>query len=364
MPRGIARGKDRDSGVKILLVHPGALWSTHDVWQGVATALEKAGVEVVQYAMDARISFAGSWLTKIYRDNGTKGKPHPADIIYLAGHGLVERALRHMVDWVLIIAGGYVHPDIVVLLRRARLKVAVLLTESPYANEDEALMAERCNVVWTNERTSVPFFEQFCKSVHYWQHAIDPGRHMPESNGDAAISHDVVFVGTGWIERQELLHDIDWTGIDFGLYGGWALMGSRNRLREHLRGAFITNSTTAELYRRAKIGLNLHRTSMGWGREVEHTKTAESLNPRCYELAACGCFFICDKRAELSDVFGGLVPTFETAREAGELLRYYLAHESERAWIAMLLPDKVREHTFDHRVAEMLKVLEANNGSL
>lgn len=314
--------------------------------------------------MDARISFAGSWLTQAYKENKTKGKPHPGDIIYLAGHGVIERALRHMVDWVLIIAGGYVHPDLVVLLRRARLKVAVLLTESPYANEDEKLMAERCNVVWTNERTSVQFFGQFCESVHYWQHAIDPDRHGPESNGDEVAAHDVVFVGTGWIERQELLHKIDWTGINFGLYGGWMLMGSRNRLRKHLCGEIITNSMTAELYRKAKVGLNIHRTSMGWGREVEHIETAESLNPRCYELAACGCFFICDARAELSDVFGGLVPTFETAREAGDLIRYYLAHEGERAWIAMLLPAKVREHTFDHRVAGMLRVLEGHDGSL
>lgn len=314
--------------------------------------------------MDARITFAGSWLNQVYRENKTEGKPHPGDIVYLAGHGMIERALRHMVDWVLIVAGGYVHPDLVVLLRRARLKVAVLLTESPYANEDEGLMAERCNVVWTNERTSVPFFEQFCDNVHYWQHAIDLERHDPESNGKQVAAHDVVFVGTGWIERQELLREIDWTGIDFGLYGGWALLGSRNRLRKHLCGDIITNSQTAELYRRAKIGLNIHRTSVGWGREVEHIETAESLNPRCYELAACGCFFICDVRAELSEVFGGLVPTFKNARGAGDLIRYYLAHEGERALIAAQLPARVREHTFDHRVAEMLRILEGKDGCL
>lgn len=350
--------------MRILLVHPGATWSTHDVWWGINAALERAGVEVVQYAMDARITFAGSWLSQIYRDNKTEGKPHPADIIYLAGHGVIERALRHMVDWVLIIAGGYVHPDIVVLLRRAGLKVAAVLTESPYANEDEKLMAERCNVVWTNERTSVPFFEQYCDNVHYWQHAIDLERHVPESNGHEVAAHDVVFVGTGWIERQRFLHKLDWTGIDFGLYGGWELMGSRNHLRKHLCHEIVKNEATAELYRKAKIGLNLHRTSMGWGREVEHIEMAESLNPRCYELAACGCFFICDGRAELSDVFGDLVPTFDTAQEAGDLMRYYLAHEDERAEVAAQLPASVREHTFDHRVAEMLRILEGHDGSL
>ena len=348
------------SNLKILLVHPGATWSTHDVWWGVSDALKCAGVEIVQYAMDARISFAGDWLTRIYRRNKAKGmlRPQPVDTLYLAGQGMIERALRHMVDWVFIISGTFIHPDILVVLRRARLKVAVLLTESPYTDGREKLLAERCNLLWTNERTSVPFFEQFCDHVYYWQHALDPERHSPESNGSDVSHHDVVFVGTGFIERQRLLHDIDWDGIDFGLYGGWELMGSRNRLRKYLHHEIVKNSVTAELYRQAKIGLNLHRTSIGWGREVNHIETAESVNPRCYELAACGCFFICDRRAELSDLFGDLVPTFDTAREAGDLIRHYLAHGDERAEIAARLPAKVREHTFDHRIEGMLRILE------
>ena len=41
---------------------------------------------------------------------------------------------------------------------------------------------------------------------------------------------------------------------------------------------------------KAKINLNLYRTSVDFEREGEHVAVAESLNPRAVELAACGCF--------------------------------------------------------------------------
>ena len=314
--------------------------------------------------MSGRIGLAGEYLELLYRRNRAEGmsKPQAVDTIYLAGQGILSRALRHEVDWVLLVSGTYIHPEILVLLQRAGLRVAALLTETPYADAQEKLIAERVQVVWTNERTSIPFFEQYCDHVYYWQHALDLERHTPASNGEIVLAHDVVFVGTGFIERQEFLHGINWEGIDFGLYGGWDLMGSRNRLRKHLVAPIVSNELTAELYRRAKVGINLHRLSIGWGREVSYIEKAESLNPRCYELAACGCFFICDRRAEVADVFGDLVPTFDTPEEAEDLIRYYLAHEDERRRIAEALPETVKNHTFDSRLIEMLEVLE--NGTL
>ena len=42
--------------------------------------------------------------------------------------------------------------------------------------------------------------------------------------------------------------------------------------------------------RRAAVGLNLFRTSMGFEGE-RHIYGAESLGPRAYELAATGTFF-------------------------------------------------------------------------
>jgi len=346
------------SDLSILLVHPGATWATQDVWWGIKEALERAGVKVVHIALDGRLEFAGRFLDFLYRRHqGRLSAPCVDDVVYMASAGIVERALRFMPDWVLIIAGGNMHPDGIALLRRARMKVAIILTESPYTFIQEKILAERCNVVFTNERTAVETFRPYCERTYYWQHAIDGDRHLGPSDITDIPSYDVVFVGTGFIERINLLRAIDWAGIDLGLYGNWVLLGSRNWLRRYVKGTMIANERAVALYHKAKIGLNLHRTSADYKRDTEHFSDAESMNPRCYELAAAGCFFITDWRAEIEDVFGDVVPTFRTPEEAEDLIHYYLAHDEEREAIAEQLPRLVEHETFDARITDLLTVL-------
>ncbi len=354
--------------MKIVLVHPGASWATADVYSGVLGALQRAGADVVQYALDGRIQYQNDWLKWVWRYNERRGvhyEPYTeADILYAACEGIVLKALRHQADWVLVIAGTYVHPEAYIMLKRAGLKLAILMTESPYDDKGEGIGAQFADVVFTNERTSVPFFQQMCKRVYYWQHAIDPAKHHlePEPQDVETLAeipaHDVVFVGTGFMERVKMLESVNWDGIDFGLYGSWTLVGSRNPLRKHLRADVIDNRFAAALYRKAKVGLNLHRTSKSWGRNPEHIALAESMNPRCYELAACGLFFVSDYRAEVSEVFGGLVPTFSTPNELEALIRRYLADDQARITIAEQLPACVAGHTFDERIKQLLAVLD------
>ena len=348
--------------MKILLVHPGASWSIADLWRGVHKAFERQHIEIVDYAMDGRIAHSTDFLHHVWRVGQQQGKhldpPGMPDYIYHASQGILERALRHHVDWVFVISGMYIHGDILGLLRQAGLRTAVILTETPYANDCERVIASMADVVWTNERASLGEFAGLCHEVHYFQHAYDPEVHRPSLDIEPGVaSHDVVFVGTGFIERVNLLRGVNWDGIDLGLYGAWELPGSRNRLRKYICGGVTPNEITAQLYRQAKVGLNLHRTSIGFGRDVKHIEYAESMNPRCYELAATGTFFISDARAEVREVFGDAVPTFETPQQLEELIRYWLAHDEERRLVAASLPYLVRSHTFDNRVEDILQVL-------
>lgn len=346
--------------MKALICHPGASWATADLFTGLYPAFQRHGVETVEYALDGRIAFAGAWLASLYRRNKAKGMTRPtmADTLYLAEQGILERALRHEVDWVFVVAGTYVLADVYELMRRAGLRVAVLLTESPYDMAHEVEIAKRVNLVFTNERTAVETFAQYCPA-YYYRHAIDPAKHDPAGEDDDTVAaHDVVFVGTGWQERIELLSAVNWDGIDLGLYGTWPLLGSRHRLRRFIRGGIVPNETTAALYRRAKIGLNLHRTSVDFTRGSARIAGAESMNPRCYELAACGRFFITDRRAEVAEVFGDTVPTFETPAQLETLIRHYLAHDAERERIAARLPGMVAAENFYERARTIVNVLE------
>ena len=132
---------------------------------------------------------------------------------------------------------------------------------------------------------------------------------LAEIESDTA-AHDVVFVGTGFRERVELLAAVDWSGIDLGLYGSWDRRQMPHRLRPYVRANVIPNAHAAWLYRQSKIGLNLYR------RPPEGTR-AESMNPRAYELAACGVFQISDRRAEGVETLSYSVPTFRTPEELG-----------------------------------------------
>ena len=352
----------RGENVKVLLVHPGASWSTHDVWLGVDGALRRVGVEVVEFRTDGRLEASSRYLHAAWRNSKHREeliKSTAVDAIYHMGEGLVARALHFLPDWVIIVGGTYLHPDTLALLRRAGTKICAILTESPYQFEQEKLIAERVQVLFTNERSTIEKFRPYCSHIYYWQHAYDPLRHRPVQDVESDIArHDVVFVGTGFIERIRLLQRIDWAGIDFGLYGSWSLLGARSNLRKHLKLGIIDNQITAALYGKAKVGLNIHRTSMDWGRKTSHYEGAESMNPRCYELAACGCFFICDDRAEVKEMFGDLVPMFKTANEANDLIHYYLAHDAERQQRTELLPQIIAMHTFDERVEKLLGVLD------
>jgi hypothetical protein len=198
-------------------------------------------------------------------------------------------------------------------------------------------------VCFTNERTSVDVLRKANPNTHYLPAAYDPAQHGPHLNGDAR-AHDVVFVGSGFDSRTELLSCVDWTGIDLGLYGAWGHVDARHPLAPYVRGGLVDNAATGALYRKAKIGLNLYRGTGG--------APAESLNPRAYELAADGVFTLSHDRAEVGERFGGLVPTFATPDELETRMRGWLQEDTGPARAG--LPERVAEDTYHHRAAQLV----------
>jgi hypothetical protein len=341
----------------LLVCHPGADYATGDVHAGLVPALKGLGVPVIEYPLNHAIPAAADYLDYCLRRHQRRGgplagvKPTPADVLYRACADAVERALYWDCRWVLIVSGMYFSLKALRLLRRAGRKVAVLLTESPYDTSSEFAFAAEADLCWTNERSAVPALRLACPRTEYLPHAYDPARHRPDAalpdEAESVAAHDVVFVGSGFKERVELLSAVDWTGVDFGLYGEWAALGSRHPLRKHIRGGVVDNAAAAALYRRAKVGLNLFRATVGHAHGAPRITGAESLNPRLLELAACGAFTVSEWRPEVGEVFGGSVPTFRDAAGLQELLAYWLPRDVERLRWAKRLPSRVAGRTFD-----------------
>jgi spore maturation protein CgeB len=253
----------------------------------------------------------------------------------------------------------YLHPDVLELMRRAHLRTAVLFTESPYQDQEQARLAQLVDVCWTNERTSVSFLRQFNPCTFYVRHAYDPERHQPVAHPADVAAHDVVFVGSGFQERLDLLASVHWSGIDLGLYGTWTLLPARHPLRRHIRAGLIDNDMATALYSRAKIGLNLHRRSCHYERAPVMIPRADSMNPRAYELAACGIFQISDRRAEVQETFGTSVPTFDNPAALERLVRLALADDAGRTYLAEQARLAIAPHTFAARAAQLIAELES-----
>lgn len=350
--------------LKMLVVHPGASWATSDVFWGLYHGLKYHEIDVVPYRLDQRYGATKSSLYWLWR---TKKKfqpdlqpPNAADLGYHASIGALEMALRHHVDVVLVVSAMLLHPDVLIMLREAGKKVFVVFTESPYDHAAEMKVAKLVEGGWTNERTVVKEFRAVNPHFGYLPHGWDPMVHRTDLHIDTSVpAHDVVFVGTGFRERYRWFNAIDWSGIDLGLYGSWDTRLLNKHVRTCVREGPIDNMRATLLYRRAKLGLNLYRTSQGWGPQAPQIKYAESLNPRAYELAACGTFFLSDFRSESAEVFGEMVPTFRTPVEAAALIRRWLADEAGRTARAAALPALVAEASWIHRTRTVLGDLQS-----
>lgn len=332
----------------VLVVAPGARWATADVDAGLRYGLEAQGARVIRYRLDERLARAKSWLYASWRRQKATGLTPPTteEALLQAGLGVLEQALRHQVDAVLVVSAILLHPDVIVLLKRAGLRVFTVFTESPYDHAHERRIAGLVDGCWTHERTSVASLREVNPRCDYLPHAWHPERHFVSAKSVGTLpAHDVVFVGSGFPERVKFFNSIDWTGIDLGLYGTWAGLGLTPKLEKCIRGAQVDNATAASLYRRAKVGLNLYRRTV---------VSAESLNPRAYELAACGSFSISEYRRESLEKFGALVPTFTSPQDAEALIRYWLRSRDEREGMAQALPGVVAYDSWTIRAAKVL----------
>jgi spore maturation protein CgeB len=352
--------------VKILIIDGSADTSSRDTFDGYYAALKRAGHETYVYAASRRIAPAGNWLDYSWRQakriNPDAPRPNTADVMYMSSVWSVEMALRIMPDWILVLSGMFFPMQAMALLRKAswpHCKMGLLICDSPFDDNQIVNCLGLYDAVFTNERASVPLYRQYNPASFYLPACYDSYRHRPDLPVPAeAPRHDVVFVGTAFTDRVATLSAVDWTGIDFGLYGNWEQLGSRSKLRRHLRGGPVPNDYAAALYRNAKIGLNLHRTRLSSPNVPLPPGMAQSLNPRAYELAACGVFQVSNERAEAYDVFGDSFPTFINAAELEAHIRYGLRHPEECARLSDLQCASAQGHTYDARAATLLNCLE------
>ena len=115
----------------------------------------------------------------------------------------------------------------------------------------------------------------------------------------------------------------------------------------------IDSEEIVKIYNAGKINLNLHSSTYHTGVNPE----GDFVNPRTFEIPACGGFQLVDDRSELPELMnpGTEVVTFRSIDELCQKVDYYLNHENEAKSIADRGKKRIlKEHTIQHRMREML----------
>lgn len=335
--------------MRIYLVHPGVPFSTSDVYTGLKAGLKAQGCEVIEGRLDLHLSYQAALHESALQHGAVVTDNTHINYSMLTSPYIVQHAIASEPDAVIVVSGHNFNIASAQVLRTAGLKTAIVMTESPYFAQFEMQMASAFDVVFTNEKRCATgdYFNH--RNVHYLPHAYNPEVHTKD--GPTGQACDVLFVGTLFPERADLFKGVDWKGIDF-------------RRRGYVPGAdqnqdIVPNEDAIALYRAARININHHRTTMdfGSGRFIS-ADVADSLNPRAYELAACGAFQIMDdSRPEAKDVFGSSLVTY-TAGDSADLerqVRYWLARPQERDERAAAQHECVKPHSWTARAADVLE---------
>lgn len=352
---------------RVMVIAPGPLFSTYDVWESAASGLRACGVDVLphDYHTDLQLlsTIEGSLPDDAAAAFGT--------LTLYASHRAVARALAFRPDLILAISGT-VFPPMAAALLGLYTPTAVWLTESPYQSVQELVVQNHYRVAFTNERRMVEVIQErryadghaHPEMVAYLPHGYDPARHYPR-DPEPQYACDVLFIGSPFPERQALLRGVNWTGIDFHAQAVFSDPGKSDVVVDAPEGN-VPNAVAQRMYASAKININHHRTIRFYGRdETIQAHEAESLNPRVYELAAGRCFQICDdSRPELQELFGDSIPTYRAGDSADleRVIRHYLAHPAERERCAEEAYQRVQAHTVAARMERALSLALPQTG--
>jgi hypothetical protein len=238
--------------------------------------------------------------------------------IHLLGRGVAaKRAGRVEVMWHIS------HPD--------------AASVEAYEAHDLAFVASDGFAAWMAAQASIPVLP-----LHQ---ATDPERFHPGMPGP---HHELLFVANSRGVRRHILEDLLPTDHELAVYGkAW----TPERLDpRYVVGSHVPNDEVGGYYASADIVLNDHWPDM---------QREGFLSNRLYDASAAGAFVITDGIEGLADEFDGGVVSYETPDELRELIDRFLADPAAREEHAARARAAVlARHTFEHRVAELLRHVE------
>ena len=192
------------------------------------------------------------------------------------------------------------------------------------------------------------------KDVRYLPMAADPSVHRPLELTQAEqeeYGSEVSFVGAGYANRRAIFPRLLKREWSFKLWGNeWdGATDLAPVLQRH--GARIDTDTCQKVFNASAVNLNLHSWA-GNGLDPD----GDFVNPRTFELAACGAFQLTDRRSLMPDLFTtSEIATVSSLDElSGEISRWLHEPEQRRAMAGQARQRVLAEHTYAHRMRDLL----------
>ncbi len=297
------------------------------------------------------------------RIDGISSKLHRSQLtgllMTLMAESITARALDRAVDLVFLTAQSPMTVDVALELRRRKIPTAFWFVEDWQ--------------LFTYWRQWAPLYDYFftiqkgafssalkrggIKRTTYLPLAADPNVHRKlrlSSEELARFGSDVSHVGAGYRNRQHVFSGL--IDLDFKLWGNdWENSSSIRQILQR-DGARLSTEETVKVFNAAKINLNLHSSQFHEGVNPD----GDYVNPRTFEIAACGGFQLVDHRSLLPDLFaeGAEITVFRHESELRGLISHYLANPDERRSIAEGARRRIlAEHTYEMRMAELLNYI-------
>lgn len=343
-------------GLKILVVGP-VYGGSLPIARYCSGTLKKMG-HTVELIDNSRFEDAMFYAKDITKDKLTYGRLTDKLSSFLS-EAVIARCEAFKPDLVFALAQAPLTPECLQRLRGSGIPTAFWFVEDFRLMRYWQKIAGSYDYFFTIQRDG--FFEELAKAgiknYCYLPLAADPYVHKKIEMTDEEKKYygsDVSFVGAGYYNRRHLFKGL----LDhaFKIWGtGWEMNSALAKCVQR-SGERVDTDETVLIFNASKININLHSSTYHRG----INPFGDFLNPRTFEIAACGGFQLADRRSEMKDLFkeGEEIIVFEGLEDLRKKIDHYLENTEERNRVAEKGRERVlREHTYENRMKDMLDFL-------
>jgi len=345
--------------MRILIVDPGFAYSTLAVAESYTRAFQSCGYEIMEYDLLEAMNKA----RQAIRSNDL------LEITEFACAPILRHVINDGIDFVFVVHGYYMNPEIVLSLRRIGCKVCLILTDDPMQVDMSKKWSSIYDFVFTNEKNTVKMH----KNCFYLPVAVDKDLFDAKTNGKSEVHYtyqsDILFAGSMYKERVDFI-DNSPTLQDVMINHNTIIVGSsklkfkNETINKMVVGNRISYEEMAKYTLGSKLIIDIPRNEFRdgiFGDSNSGSILASCLSPRIFEAALAKSIPMTTRaRKEIWELFPeGLILTFDDEIALSAMIEHYLYNEDlmleERDKIYCHCRDN---HTYDHRVRTIEKMID------